>query len=158
MFKMECKNLFCESKDPQFYPHNKSTCKGCLCKKQRHFQELRRKSAKVEKSAKVVKTKVKVEKSAKVQGVSTSADFSTLTSIIATQQKMIDYQQRQADNLFTLTERLLSKMEPVAKTDLPTSERVAISEEEPVSVRIPAPTPRRYPRLSHTKDRLTHNA
>jgi hypothetical protein len=98
-----------------------------------------------------------------------------LTGIIATQQKMIEYQQRQTDHLFALTEKLMNRLAPVpTETKTLSGEAKTVStpaktlsgeakvkvqtfESEEISARIIPPTPRRYPRLSHTKDRRTND-
>ena len=100
-------------------------------------------------------------------------DAFTLTAIIASQQKMIEYQQKQADHLFALTEKILSGASTAGMDQrsglLSSSAKLSGTGTSSSGVQagtpwhetlvegIIPPTPRRYPRLSHGKNRLTND-
>lgn len=124
---MECKNFLCVAKEPkQFYSYNRSTCKECICARQRLNKKTRDNSLNVK-----VKSQPKTDLN--------------LNAIILAQQKMLENQQKQTDAIISLTYKLLSSKDytQVISTELQSLEERAV----------PA-TPRKYPQFSHYKNRL----
>jgi len=170
-----CKNLGCDEENPEFYPRNKSMCKKCISKKnkerketkERQKLEVRQLSKKAEKlEAKLLKEKEKTKQLSKVKTIKsqTTETDKTLNAIIIAQQKMIEYQQKQADHLFELTKQIFESKVPIGtKSFNLDSESTALQMTVPSTPSIREnkpfvpPTPRRYKQLSHGKNRLDND-
>lgn len=134
---MECRNFLCTAKEPkQFYKFNKSTCKECICARQRLTKKTRENAERSMTETRDLNSK------SKSKNPSLNSELKTLNSVIASQQKMLEYQQRQTDLIISLTQKLLTKeqesYESPKKSPLPS---------------IPA-TPRKYPQFAKYKNRL----
>lgn len=137
-----------------FYKTNKTTCKNCISQKRKISIQTKIVASGVENTNQVAPETKKTKKRTNVSRSSDSTD-STIKNLIASQQKMLEHQQRQTDALFSLAEKLLEKINaPVSDSS---SEPTAVRR-SPVSNRfIVSHTPRVRKNLAHYKDRLNND-
>ncbi len=143
---MECRNFLCTAKEPkQFYKFNKSTCKECICARQRLTKKTRENAERSMTETRDLNSKCKLKTPA------LNSELKTLNSVIASQQKMLEYQQRQTDLIISLTQKLLTINSETKERD---RERdITESPRKSPLPSIPA-TPRKYPQFAKYKNRL----
>jgi len=142
---LRCKT--CGTTDQElFYKTNKTTCKNCITQKR-----------KISIKTKLVAAGVQEEKPAKSKKSASSSD-ATIKNLNASQQKMLEHQQRQTDALFSLAEKLLQKINTSPNGGNDSSSESQGVRPSPVSNRlIISHTPRVRKNLAHYKDRLNND-
>jgi len=142
-----------------FYKTNKTTCKNCISQKRKISIKTKLVANAVEQEAEQIAPVKDIKSTKKKMKVSNTTD-TTIKNLIASQQKMLEHQQRQTDALFSLAEKLLEKINAPAinhSSSDSSSESQGVRP-SPVSNRlIVSHTPRVRKNLAHYKDRLNND-
>lgn len=141
---MECRNFLCTAKEPkQFYKFNKSTCKECICARQRLTKKTRENAERNMSETRSLTSKPKTPV--------INSELKTLNSVIVSQQKMLEYQQKQTDLIISLTQKLL-----VFNSEVKDRDHDRDFSESPRKSPLPSipATPRKYPQFAKYKNRL----
>ena len=140
--------------ESQFTKSSRTVCRNCAAQKR-----------KIALQTKLVNSDTPVTSSASLASKMPKMlkTDSTLKNIIASQQKMLEHQQRQTDALFNLAEKLLEKINTPVITAQGSSESIGSATLTPrrrspiSSSRLISHTPRVRKNLVHYKDRLNND-